>query len=214
MIAILADLPLVPDGDAARQQAEQELSKTAYVEARPTLFDEWARAIVDFLGTLFSPRGGEALGPLALVIAGIVIVGALIAVLIIWGRPRRSFTRRSAIGDLLGSSDGRSAAQLRDDAESRARSRDWDEAIVLRYRALARALQERELISPAPGATAQRIAREASAPFPHEADALGAAAAWFDDVRYLRHPGTADRYRTLADTDDRLANTRPVEVLV
>ena len=83
---------------------------------------------------------------------------------------------------------------------------------MLRYRAIARALIERDLIAPAPGATAQTIAREAVAPFPGEAAALHEAAVAFDDVRYVGLPGSADLYRTLVGTDDRLQRLRP-EVL-
>lgn len=209
MIAILADLPLIPDGDEARRQAEQELAKSVYAEAQPTLFDRWARGVVEFLVQLFTPQGGADLGPFALILVSVLVVAVLVAVLIIWGRPRRSLARKTFGDDLLGAVDGRSAAQLRADAERSARTRDWDEAIVLRYRAVARSLLERELIAPAPGATAQRIAREAAAPFPDERAALTAAAAAFDDVRYLRHTGTEQRYRDLAATDERLAAARP-----
>ncbi|WP_152176265.1 DUF4129 domain-containing protein, partial [Mycobacterium tuberculosis] len=89
---------------------------------------------------------------------------------------------------------------------------DWDAAVILRYRAIARSLLERDLIDPAPGATAQSIARSASLVFADETEALRRAAASFDDVRYLRHPATADDYRHLAATDDRLRARRPEEV--
>ena len=38
------------------------------------------------------------------------------------------------------------------------------------------------------------------------------AAISFDDVRYLRHPATAERYAELAATDDRLSALRPEAV--
>ncbi|MDA4895328.1 DUF4129 domain-containing protein [Microbacterium resistens] len=206
-------IPLIPDGDEAQRWAEQELSRPEYAEARPTLFDQWARAVAEFLADLFTPQGGANLGPVALTLVCIVVVAALVIVLILWGRPRRSFARRAAT-DLLGSRDARSAAELRADAERSARAGDWDEAVVLGYRALARSLQERDLIAPAPGATAQTIAREATVAFPEEAEALRRAAESFDDVRYLRHPGTSERYRDLADTDARLLAARPELVAV
>lgn len=203
------DAPLIPDGDEAREWAENELAKPQYAEARPTFFDEMSRAIAQFFADLFSGDGGNALGPLAAIMVAALVVIGLVVALIVWGRPRRSFARAGETADLLGSTDTRTAAQLRTEAERQARGGDWDAAIVLRYRAIARGLVERDLLTPAPGATAQTLAREASAVFPVERAALQSAAASFDDVRYLRHPGTADRYRAIADTDERLRATRP-----
>lgn len=206
--AKLASIPLIPDGDGARELAEKELAKPEYQAAKPTLIDQWARAVIDWLADLFTPQHAVDLGPWAAIVIGAVLVAALIAVLLIWGRPRRSRSRATG-SVLLGSADDRTAAQLRADAERASREEDWAEAIVLRYRAVARSLIERDLIAPAPGATAQTIAREAVVPFPGEGEALHAAAVAFDDVRYLGHSGTSAQYRALAETDDRLRALRP-----
>ncbi|MBS1906706.1 MAG: DUF4129 domain-containing protein [Actinobacteria bacterium] len=206
--ARLSAIPLIPDGDSARELAAKELAKPEYQAAKPTLIDQWARALVDFLNDLLTRDHAAGLGPGAAIVIGAVLVAALIAVLLIWGRPRRSQSRPAG-SVLLGAADDRSAGQLRTDAERAAREQDWAEAIVLRYRAIARAMIERDLIAPAPGATAQTIAREAVAPFPGEAEALHEAAVAFDDVRYLGRPGSADRYRALVGTDERLQRLRP-----
>ena len=100
---------------------------------------------------------------------GIVLVAALVAVLVIWGRPRRS---RSGTGGsvLLGAADDRTAAQLRADADRAAREEDWAAAIVLRYRAIARALMERDLLVPRPRRDrADDRPRGGASPFPDEA---------------------------------------------
>lgn len=201
--------PYAPDGDEARRQAEQELQNPRYADAKPTWFDYLAQDIADFINDLFSVGTGRQVGGVALVIVIVVIVAALITVLILWGRPRMSRRVRRSGDDLLGERDDRSAAQLRADAERSARDRDWDSATVLRFRAIARALLERDIISPSPGATAQAIAREAAVAFgAHEAE-LAAAAGAFDDVRYLRHPASEAGYRALAATDDALSSSHP-----
>lgn len=200
---------LVPDGDEARKWAEQELADPRYADAKPTWFDLVARDIGRFLADLFTSDNGANVGPSALIVVSIIVFGALVAALIIWGRPRRAQAIRRPRGDLLGADDDRSAAQLRADAERSARAGDWDEATILRFRALARGLLERDLIDPSPGATAQAIAREVSAVFPHESASVRSAAVAFDDVRYLRHPATAERYAELAATDDRVSALRP-----
>lgn len=202
------DEVFVPDGDEARRWAEEELANPRYADAKPTWFDLLARDVGRFLADLFSSENGAGVGPSALIIVIVIIAAALVAALIIWGRPRRSRAVRRGGADLLGASDDRTAAQLRSEAERSAREGDWDTATILRYRALARGLLERDLIDPAPGATAQAIAREASTMFADEADALRRAAVAFDDVRYLGHRATATSYGELAATDERLRARR------
>lgn len=197
--------PYAPDGDEARRLAEQELQNPRYAEAKPTWFDYLAEDVAEFISGLFSPDTGQQVGSIALVIVVAVIVAALITVLILWGRPRASRRISRRRSDLLGERDDRTAAQLRADAENRARDGDWDAATVLRFRALARGLLERDIVDPAPGATAQAIAREAATALGAHAVELTSAAGSFDDVRYLRHPASEDSYQRLSATDDLLS---------
>lgn len=200
----------VPDGDQARQWAEEELSKQTYQAAKPTWFDEWAAGVVKWIVDLFNGRGTGDLAPVFVTIIVVVIILALVVALLVWGRPRASRSVRRHT-ELLGERDDRSAAQLRADAERSAREQDWDAAIVLRFRALARDLLERDLIEPTPGATAQSIARQASIPFRGLADRLHAAATSFDAVRYLRAAADEETYRRLAETDDLLRTANPAD---
>lgn len=208
MIRFAAD-PFIPDGEEARRWAEQELQDPRYADAKPTWFDYLAQDVADFIASLFSTDTGAQTGNIALIIVTIVIVAALITVLILWGKPHMS-RRVSRKGlDLLGEQDDRTATQLRADAERSARSEDWDAATVLRFRALARGLLERDIIDPAPGATAQAIARDAARAFSPQHAALAAAAQSFDDVRYLRHPASEESYRALAATDSAISEAVP-----
>src|SRR5690606_9787251 len=116
----------------------------------PTWFDLLARDVWHWFIGLFTNEGGADLGPLPLIIVSVVIVGAFVAALIVWGRPRASRSIRRRDRDLLGSRDDRTAAQLRGDAERSAKAGSWDAATILRFRAIARALLERDLIDPAP----------------------------------------------------------------
>ena len=54
------------------------------------------------------------------------------------------------------------------------------------------------------------FARAAARAFPSYAAALESAAAAFDDVRYLRRPGTEELYRRIAAVDDSVTAARPV----
>ncbi|MDT0156786.1 DUF4129 domain-containing protein [Microbacterium sp. ARD32] len=199
---------LIPDGDEARRWAQEELAQREYQAAKPTWFDELAAGVVQWFLDLFTARGAAGFAPLATTVIVVVVIAALVVALLVWGRPRasRAVPRRR---ELLGEHDDRTAAQLRAAAERSAREQDWDSAVVMRYRALARDLLERDLIDPSPGATAQAIAREGSAPFPASAERLHAAATAFDAVRYLRAPADERAYRELAATDDALRSAAP-----
>lgn len=199
--------PYAPDGDEARRAAEQELQNPRYADAKPTWFDYLAEDVAEFINSLFSPEAGQQVGSTALIIVSIVIVTALVTVLILWGRPRASRRVKRRGAELLGERDDRSAAQLRADAERSARAGDWDAATILRFRALARGLLERDIIDPSPGATAQAIAREAAAAFSGHQDELADAASSFDQVRYLRHPASETSYRRLVTTDEALSKS-------
>jgi hypothetical protein len=208
--AIATGPPLTPDGDEARQLAEQELADPVYQAAEPTLIDRIARAIAEFFEQLFSTEldGGWASG-FALV-AGIVLVVLIVAAFIVWGVPRAQRSAPAAVGGLFDQDETRSAAQLRAAAASHADRGEWDAAIILRFRALARGTIERGAVDTPPGATVHTFARTAAAAFPASAVDLERAAAAFDDVRYLRLPGSAELYRMVADVDDRVAASRPV----
>src|SRR5690606_31637354 len=101
-------------------------------------------------------------------------------------------------------------AAMRRDADAAARAGRWGEAIAERFRAIARSLHERTLVSTVPGSTAHDVARRAAAPLPEHSAALEAAAHDFDAVRYLGDPGDRERYQRLAELDTAVQRTRPV----
>lgn len=201
--------PLTPEGDEAREWAERELSDPVYAAAEPTPLDRIAHAIGEFLQSLLGTQLSGDWGPWVAVIAAVVVVLVIVAAFLVWGVPRATGGAR-ARAELFGESEQRSAAELRRDAASRAAKGDWDAAIVLRFRAMARGLVERGAVDTPPGATVHAFARAAARAFPASADELESAAAAFDDVRYLRRPGTAELYRRIAAVDETVTAARPV----
>ncbi|MEV8266664.1 DUF4129 domain-containing protein [Microbacterium sp. NPDC076911] len=201
--------PLTPDEETARRWAEDELSNPIYDIAEPTLFDRVAQSVGEFIGNLFSPQLPGEFGPIAAVVAAIVVIVLIAGAFAIWGVPRAIRRGRGNPPVLFGESDARSAAQLRRDAESKAAATEWDQAIVLRFRAIAQGCIERGVVNTPPGATVHAFARAASPVFPASADALEFAATTFDDVRYLRRRGNAELYRQIVATDDAVAAARP-----
>lgn len=202
--------PLTPDPDEARRWAERELADPAYDIAQPTPLDRVAQAIGDFLTSLFGAQLSGAWGSALAVVAAVVIVAVIAVAFAIWGRPRAAHRSLRPADALFDDAERRTAADLRRDAEAHASRGEWGPAVVLRFRALARGLDERGIVDAPPGATVHAFARAAGREFPDARTGLDAAAAAFDDVRYLRRPGTPALYRGVVDIDVSVSALRPV----
>lgn len=204
--AVRLDAPVEPDSDEARRLLLDELSKPQYAAAEPTWFDRLAQAVWEWITSIRLEGATVEFGLMALIIA--VIIGVIVAAFLIFGVPR--MRRRSAVtGPLFGVDERRTAEQLRAAARAAASAGDWDTAIEEHFRAIARALQERTVFTPAPGTTAQGFARAATGAFPEHALALRDAATAFDDVRYLEHKGAREQYEALVVLDRTLERTSP-----
>lgn len=204
--------PLTPDGDEARRWAQQELTDPAYDIAQPTPLDRLAQAVGDFFNRLFDARVDGSWGSGLAVIAAVVLVALVVTAFLVWGRPRAQLRGHALTAELFGEDESRSAGELRRAAAAAARRSEWDAAIVLRFRALARGLGERAVVDAPPGTTVHGFARAASRAFASSAAELESAATAFDDVRYLRRPGTAEMYRRITETDEMLTRARPIAV--
>lgn len=206
-------VPVDPTAPDAQQWLIAELAKPVYQASKPTLFDRVAKAIGDWIASLQvgTPQGPPAFG-IAVVIV-IVVVGLVVAFLI-FGVPR--LNRRSAVvGSLFGEDDARDAARIRQDAEGAARAGDHSTAVVEMFRAIARGLAERTIVTTSPGTTARDFAARAGLAFPPLSGQLADSAAAFDDVRYLGREGTAQQYELVAALERDLRASRPLlETLV
>ncbi|MFF3020592.1 DUF4129 domain-containing protein [Streptomyces sp. NPDC057939] len=199
--------PLTTPRDAAREAAERELAKRVYHQDDPGLFERGLERLWDWIGGLFdgassvTPGGGFGLLTVALLV--------VLAVAALWwrlGTPRRTPT---GTGDLF---DGglRSAADHRTAADAHAAAGRWTEAVQERMRALVRSLEERTLLDPRPGRTADEAAGEAAVSLPAHAGDLRAAARTFDDVTYGGRTADADTYARLRTLDLTLERTKPL----
>ncbi|CAN5216346.1 hypothetical protein BH11ACT4_BH11ACT4_02460 [soil metagenome] len=207
-LGLPVDVPVDPTAPVAQQWLIDELSKPVYQAAKPTLFDRIAKSIGDWLDSLQlgSVQGPPAFG-IAVVVA-ILIVGLVVAFLI-FGVPR--LNRRSAVaGALFGEDDARDAARIRQAAESAARAGDYSTAVAEMFRAIARGLAERTVVTTTPGTTALHFAAQAGTAFPALATGLMDAAAAFDDVRYLGRVGSESQYSSIAALERELRAARPL----
>ncbi|MFG2295242.1 DUF4129 domain-containing protein [Streptomyces sp. NPDC048603] len=199
--------PVTTPREAAREAAERELSKPVYHENEPNLFTRILGKFFDWIDELFGSAAGATPGGTLGIIVIVLLVA--VAVALLWwrlGTPERS---PAGAGTLFGERD-RTAAEHRAAAEAHAAAGRWTEAVQDRMRALVRSLEERTLLDPRPGRTADEAAAEAAAALPGHAEGLRAAARAFDDVTYGGR--TADRavYERLRDLDTAVERTRPV----
>ncbi|MEW1722651.1 DUF4129 domain-containing protein [Streptomyces sp. NPDC093109] len=199
---IPVDTPRVP----AREAAERELSKPMYHENDPNLLVQAMNAFWDWVGDLLNSVDGAAPGGLLGAVVIILIVVALLAAL--WwrlGTPRRTAGGPEHLFD----EGPRSAAEHRATAERHAAADRWTEAVQERMRAIVRSLEERALLDPRPGRTADEAADEAARALPDHTARLRTAAREFDDVTYGGR--TADRrtYLWLSELDTDLERTKP-----
>ncbi|WP_169982830.1 DUF4129 domain-containing protein [Microbispora sp. H10836] len=200
--ALLAS-PVDAGRDEAAREAARELSRAGY--QHEPLFDRLRREISQFLGDLLSGGGTGEGGVVSLIV--ITVLLAVLAVLLLWALRRFSGGRRTESGAVFGQRE-RSAAEHRAEAERLAAEGGWAGAIQERLRAIARELEERAVVSPMPGRTADELAEAAGQALPPHAAGLRAAARLFDDVTYGGAGGTREGYLTLTALDERLRSAR------
>ncbi|MER6202255.1 DUF4129 domain-containing protein [Streptomyces sp. NPDC001586] len=205
---MLAEVPPVTTPrEAAREAAERELAKPMYHENDPSLPDRALRAFFDWLDDLFGAASGATPGgPVGLLAVLLLVVLAAAALWWRLGSPSRATTTPGTLFD-----DGiRSAADHRKAADAHAAAGRWTEAVQERMRAVVRSLEERTLLDPRPGRTADEAAAEAAVSLPAHAEDLRAAARTFDDVTYGGRTADADTYARLRTLDLTLTTTKPL----
>ncbi|WP_405492283.1 DUF4129 domain-containing protein [Streptomyces sp. NBC_00096] len=208
MGGLLSETPPVTTGrEAAREAARHELSRPEYHRNDPGLFRRAMDRFWDWIGSLFEHASGATPGGTAGLVAVAVLV--LLVVAALWwrlGTPRRAATAAGHLFD----DRVRSAADHRAAAEALAADSRWNEAVQERMRAVVRSLEERTLLDPRPGRTADEAAAEAAVSLPSHAADLRAAARTFDDVTYGARPADATMYATLRTLDQALSRTKPL----
>ncbi|WP_309235256.1 DUF4129 domain-containing protein [Streptomyces sp. TRM64462] len=196
------DIPRVP----AREAAERELSKPMYGKDEPNILIRALDRLWEWIGKLFDSASNATPGGLLGVLVIVLVVVALIAAL--WwrlGTPRRI----AGTSDSLFEDGPRTAADHRTAADRHAAAGRWNQAVQERMRAVVRDLEERTLLDPRPGRTADEAAAEAGRALPGHSDELRAAAREFDDVTYGGRTADQRAYQRLKDLDTALQQARP-----
>ncbi|MFJ4961515.1 hypothetical protein EES43_10525 [Streptomyces sp. ADI96-02] len=203
------DIPVDTPRAPAREAAENELSKPMYHENDPNLLQRGLSRFWDWIGGVFDAAAGAAPGGAAgLVVLVLVAVGLTAALWWRLGTPHRS--SRPLADGLFGDDGPRGAAQHRAAAEAHAAALRWTEAVQERMRAIVRSLEERALLDPRPGRTADEAAAEAGRALPDQAARLLVAARDFDDVTYGGRTASRPTYLALTELDIDLDGAKPL----
>lgn len=200
------DVPVTIPSGPAREAARDELSKQIYHQNDPSLLQRALNWLWDRIDDLFSAASGVSPGgTVGLIVIAAVVIGLLVALRLRLGRFR---TPTSAADGLFGDAP-RTAAQHRSAAEHFARLGQWTPAVQERMRAIVRSLEERTVLDPRPGRTADEAAAEAGRFLPAHAAALRDAARTFDDVTYGGRSANQQAYTALRDLDTELEHSKP-----
>ncbi len=199
--------------DQARELARRELQKQIYHRDEPSFLDRLMRRINDWLHSVLDRAPGNHSGGGTSWAALVVLIGLLVLIAaVIWWRTGSMRRNPGERGGLLDDAHT-TARDHRATAEHHAAAGDWPEAIRERLRAIARDLEERVIVEPRPGRTADELAIEAGATLPDHAEELAAGVRIFDDVWYGGRTGDAEGYRRLTELDERLRSARPVPLV-
>jgi hypothetical protein len=182
---------------AGQQLARTELSNAIY-HHQPPLTERVAHFLLTWLGRLFRATQGLPggwWGFVALIVLAVILIAVVLARI---GPVARAQRRRAGPS---AAAPARTARDHRDAATRLAEAGDYAAAICERVRAIAAELDERGILVPRIGRTADEFAAEAGRALPPHAAGLLGAARLFDEVRYGQRPGTRPGYEQVAELD-------------
>jgi len=160
----------------------------------------WVVRLLNSAGTAVP---GGWFGLIALAILA-VLAGTAVIYLV---RPTTS--RRIRAESVLGDKP-LTARDYRLAAERLAAAGNYAGAIVQTVRAIAADLDERGVLPPRPGRTADELAAEAGRELPSQAETLRTAARLFDDIRYGDKEGGLAGYQLVSRVAENVRTARPV----
>jgi hypothetical protein len=200
-------VPVELGREAARDAAREELSRPVYQEARPGLSQRALQWLYEHIVELLDNVGNASPGGYAgVIVIVLLIVAAIVAVRLKVGPFGK--TRRTEEALFVGGP--RSAAEHRRAADAHAAAGEWAEAVRERLRAVIRSLEERALLDPRPGRTADEAAVEAGTALPECAASLRAAARVFDEIWYGGREASGASDQVVRDLDEQVRTSRSV----
>lgn len=194
--------PLEPSAEQARRWAQEELAKREYRSSEGA-----SERILAWLRDLLNPyyeRLGSAGSPSSAIASTVLVI--LVVIALVWainrfGMPALRGSSPFDGGVFEGGDAARTAQEHRDAASAAERNGEYSAAVMERFRAIARELEQRAVLIPQPGRTASEIARQAGTSLPAVSARLAGAATLFDSVCYGRVQATPNDSALLREVD-------------
>jgi hypothetical protein len=199
------DVPIDLPRDEARRKAREELAKPIYHRDDPSLAVRILRWVLDRIGGLLDRASAVSPGGWFGIIGLVVVILIIVVAIRLKVGP---FGRTSGRAALLFVGGELTADRHRAKADELAAQGDWQGAVLERFRAVVRTLEERGLIDPRPGRTADEAAAEGGRALSSAASALNAGARVFDDVTYGGRTATPEHDALLRRLDDSVRSSR------
>ncbi len=204
------DVPLTPSADDAREWAQAELAKAIYND-EPTLLERLLFWLSELWRKLMS--WNEDVGPVVVPLVVLAVVALIVAAALLIGGPiRRRRARQQGASAVVLDGDERTSGELRSAAEAAAAAGDFSRAVLERFRAIVRSLDERVVLEDRAGRTAYEAATEAGRGLPDCAADLLVVSHLFDAVCYGDRQAERDDYDRVVAVDDAVAAARPVQL--
>ncbi len=165
----------------------------------------WQR-VLHWLAGLSANAGHVVPGGWFGLVALAILAVLAVTLVVYWARPSRS---RSVSKDSVLAGESMSARDYRRAAERLAAAGDYAGAIVDGVRAIAAELDERAILPPRPGRTADELGVEAGRELPGLAADLRAVTRLFDDIRYGDKDGNLAGYDLVSRVDKAVRAARP-----
>jgi hypothetical protein len=198
-------VPITIGADDARRAAQRELSKGIYhTQDRP-----WAErlmtAVLHWIGHVIDHAAGASPGgALGLILIAVAIVAVLVAIRVGVG----PLARAASVTTPVFEEKELTAEDYRLRAEEYAAAGDFSAAVRERFRATVRELEQRSVLEPRAGRTADEAAAEAGRVLPTLSAELRAGARAFDDVSYGGKTATASTDAGLRSLDQQVRAAR------
>ncbi len=189
--------PLTREG--ARDAARRELSKAVYSADQPSVGERVLHALGRWLDRLLSAAASAAPGG---ALGAIGLVALLILVVVVIRLRLGPLARAAAVAPPYDGGRVLTAAEHRAAAETSAAAGRYAEAVRERLRAAARELEQRGVLEPRAGRTADELASEAGRLLPVHAAALRRASSVFDEVWYGGRRAEPGDYTTVVAVDE------------
>jgi hypothetical protein len=201
--SVLAGVPVVPDERTAREWVQSELRDPVYAEHQPGLVQRGITWLLERLGAVGDTGPSLWFWVVALLVAAAVVALVLRRTGVVGTRGRTA-----AAAGAVGTDPTVSADEHRRRAAAAAGAGDWRTAVLEQFRGTVRSLEERTVLEPRPGRTADEAAAEAGALLTELAQELAAAARTFDDVCYGGREAGPQQHRLLVRTDEAVLRAR------